>query len=42
MRRRPTRIARAIALPRPQLAVTTEWLVAAIAAAVLLGALLAS
>lgn len=42
MRRSPTRPARAIALPRPQVAVTTEWLVAAIAVVVILGALLAS
>lgn len=33
---------RALALPRPQTAVTTEWIAAAIAVAVILGALLAS
>lgn len=39
---RPIRLAyaRAIALPRPQTAVTVEWLVAAIAAAVILVALI--
>jgi hypothetical protein len=40
---RPLRIARAraIALPRPQVAVTTEWLIAAMAVVVLLAGLLA-
>jgi hypothetical protein len=42
---RPARIpprARAIALPRPQTAVVTEWIVAAVAVAVILAGLLAS
>ncbi len=34
--------ARAIALPRPQSAVTLEWIVAAVAVALLLAGLLAS
>jgi hypothetical protein len=41
---RPLRIARAraIALPRPQTAVTTEWLVAGVAVVLILAGLLAS
>ncbi len=41
MRRRPS-TARAIALPRPRVEVTAEWLVAAMAVVLILGALLAS
>ncbi len=39
--RRPFATARALAIPRPQVAITTEWLVAGVAVALLVAGLLA-